>query len=49
MKKILYFLTIAFALPLFASCADLLEEENFGNPTIESMMANEENVVLLVG
>ena len=49
MKKIFYILTVALALPLLHSCADMLEEENFGNPTIESMMGNEENVVLLVG
>lgn len=49
MKKILYIIAIALVLPVFNSCAGLLEEENFGNPTIESMMGNEENVVLLVG
>ena len=49
MKKILYIITIALALPLFSSCAGMLEEDNFGNPTIESMMSNEENIVLLVG
>ena len=49
MKKILYVITIALALPFFNSCAGLLEEENFGNPTIESMMGNEENIILLVG
>ena len=49
MKKILYIITIALVLPFFNSCAGMLEEENFGNPTIESMMTNEENVVLLVG
>lgn len=49
MKKILYILTFALVLPLFNSCAGLLEEENFGNPTTESMMTNEENVILLVG
>ena len=49
MKKILYIIAIALALPVFTSCSGMLEEENFGNPTIESMMGNEENVVLLVG
>lgn len=49
MKKIIYILTLALVLPLFSSCAGLLEEENFGNPTTESMMTNEENVILLVG
>ena len=49
MKKILYIIAIALALPVFNSCAGMLEEDNFGNPTIESMMGNEENVILLVG
>ena len=49
MKKILYIIAIALALPVFNSCAGLLEEENYGNPTIESMMGKEENVILLVG
>lgn len=31
------------------SCEGMLDEENFGNPTVEDMMSNEENVVLLVG
>ena len=33
---------------LFASC-NLLEEENFGKPTTDAMLQNEENVVSLVG
>lgn len=49
MKKILYVLALAIALPFFSSCAGMLEEENFGNPTVDSMMSKEENVVLLVG
>lgn len=49
MKKIFYIITIALALPLFSSCAGMLDEENFGNPTVETMMGNEENVILLVG
>lgn len=49
MKKILYIIAIALALPVFNSCDAMLEEENFGNPTIESMMGKEENVILLVG
>ena len=32
-----------------SSCKGMLDEENFGNPTIADMMSNEENVVLLVG
>lgn len=49
MKKILYILTIAFVLPLFSSCDAMLEEKNYGNPTVEDMMSNPENVGLLVG
>ena len=50
MKKI--FTTLAAAaltLGALTSCEDLLEEQNYGNPTVESMMSSEENVVLLVG
>ena len=49
MKKILYILTIALALPAISSCDDLLEEKNYGNPTVEEMMSNPDNVGLLVG
>lgn len=31
------------------SCEDLLQEQNYGNPTVEDMMSNEANVILLVG
>ncbi len=48
MKKI-YILLIAFALPLFSSCDGMLEEKIYGSPTVEDMMANPENVGLLVG
>lgn len=50
MKTIVkYALVSAIAMPmLFASC-DLLEEENFGKPTTDAMLQNEENVVSLVG
>lgn len=37
------------SVPMFSSCEDMLEEKNYGNPTMEDMMSNEENVVLLVG
>ncbi len=37
------------ALPLLTACDALLDEKNYGNPTQEEMLANEENVVLLVG
>ena len=50
MKKIsLLFVTALFSLVTFTSCEDLLEEKNYGNPTVDSMMGSEENVVLLVG
>lgn len=49
MKKIIYALIIALALPLLSSCDSMLEEKNYGNPTIEEMMSNSENVALLVG
>ena len=42
-------MTIAFVLPLFSSCDAMLEEKNYGNPTVEDMMSNPENVGLLVG
>lgn len=48
MKK-LFILAIAAVALLTTSCEGFLEEENFGNPTIEDMMSNEANVVLLVG
>ena len=50
MKKIsLLFVTALFSLVALTSCEDLLEEKNYGNPTVDSMMGSEENVVLLVG
>lgn len=33
----------------FSACHDMLNEDNFGNPTVEDMMSNEDNVILLVG
>ena len=48
MKK--FFILALAAVALFStSCEGFLEEENFGNPTIDEMMSNEENIVLLVG
>lgn len=50
MKKILFALAaIIVALPSFTSCEGMLDEENYGNPTVDSMMGKEENIVLLVG
>lgn len=50
MKRLLYIIA-AFAVIVasVSSCAGLLDEVNYGNPTVEDMMANEDNVVLLVG
>ena len=48
MKKFFIVALAAVAL-LSTSCEGFLAEENFGNPTIEDMMSNEENIVLLVG
>lgn len=48
MKKLFYILAAVATLSM-TSCSDLLEEDNYGNPTVEDMLANEENVVLLVG
>ncbi len=46
MKKI--YIAIVLAL-LLISCESLLDEKNYGNPTMEEMLENEENVILLVG
>ena len=48
MKKLLYTL-VALTTLTTMSCSDLLEEVNYGSPTVEDMMTQEENVVLLVG
>lgn len=49
MKKIIMSaLLCAMMAPLFVSC-HMLDEENYGNPTTEDMLAKEDNVVLLVG
>ena len=49
MKKIFIAFVSLFALAAMTSCDDLLDEVNYGNPTVDSMMSKEENVVLLVG
>ena len=47
MKKIFY--TLIAASLAFTSCDSMLDEVNYGNPTVEDMMTSEENVVKLVG
>ena len=39
----------ALALPMLFTSCNMLEEENFGKPTTDAMLQNEENVVCLVG
>ena len=51
MKKILYSLTAAALMCSLSACNaldSLLEEVNYGNPTIEDMVSNEANVVMQV-
>ena len=49
MKKIFkYALACAIVLPIFSAC-NMLEEENFGKPTTDQMLQNEQNVTNLVG
>ena len=47
-KKIIYTFATALLALSGASC-NMLDEVNYGNPTVEDMMSNEENVVMLVG
>ncbi len=48
MKKIIY--TIATAsLVLFSAGCNMLDEVNYGNPTVEDMMTSEDNVIRVVG
>lgn len=50
MKKFfIYAIGLAMLSPVFMSCDSLLEEEIFGQQTVDEMMANEENIVLMVG
>lgn len=50
MKKMIFTALLgAMFLPLLTGCRDMLEEETFGSPTVEDMMADENNVILLVG
>lgn len=50
MKKIsLYSILAASLLLTLPSCDGMLDEVNYGNPTVEGMMSNENNVIMLVG
>ncbi len=49
MKKFILLITAAISLIAFVSCDAMLEEVNYGNPTIEEVMSNPDNAVLLVG
>ena len=50
MKRLFYIIAAFAAITAStASCSGLLDEVNYGNPTVEDMMSSEENVVLLVG
>lgn len=48
MKKIFAILTVV-ATMMLSSCTAMLEEVNYGSPTTKDMMANQDNVALLVG
>ena len=48
MKKFIYTSAVA-ALVLCAPACHMLDEVNYGNPTVEDMMTNETNVVMQVG
>jgi len=47
-KYILSLLTCILLIPAFTTC-NMLDEVNYGSPTTEDMLANEQNIVLLVG
>lgn len=50
MRKIFISILLAIvAATSLTSCKGMLEEKNYGNPTVDSMMASPDNVVLLVG
>ena len=50
MKKLLYnFGILTFSALMLCGCDSLLEETNYGNPTVNDMVQKEENVSLLVG
>ena len=49
MKKILKYTLLSTVLFSAIACDDMLNEVNYGNPTVEDMMTNPENVVMTVG
>ena len=50
MKKLfVYAIALAMLAPIFVSCKDMLDEEIYGQQTVDEMMGKEENVILLVG
>lgn len=49
MKKILKYTLLSTVLLSAIACDDMLNEVNYGNPTVEDMMTNPENVVMTVG
>ena len=49
MKKILKYTLLSTVLLSAIACDDMLNEVNYGNPTVEDMMTNPENVDMTVG
>ncbi|MBO7502001.1 MAG: RagB/SusD family nutrient uptake outer membrane protein [Paludibacteraceae bacterium] len=48
-RYIMAALVCAMIIPSFTSCKDMLKEEIYGQPTVDDMMKEEQNVALLVG
>jgi hypothetical protein len=49
MKKLIYILFVFVSTVGLTSCDSWLEEQNYGNPTVQDMVQNEANIALLVG
>ena len=49
MKKIVNIFLSLCAVFSLSACEGMLEEKNYGNPTVSEMMSNSENVALMVG
>lgn len=49
MKKLIYILFVFVSTAGFTSCDSWLEEQNYGNPTVQDLVQNEANIALLVG